>query len=164
MSGPSHAYVLHRTPNRLRMKVPDRRGDRAFFRSLQRTLSLHPDVFRVEVNPRSASVIVRCQGNFDLASINNPFLGLSLVAEAPRRAVASSRPVRPSGNTERGGLDLNSLVVKLALATLRGQLKAQLLEWCLEWAVGALVRVLITQLRPAHRLRPGAPPALLAAA
>ncbi|ACL60561.1 hypothetical protein Mnod_5731 [Methylobacterium nodulans ORS 2060] len=163
MSGPSRAYVLHRTPHRLRVRIPNRRRDQVFFRALQRTLSEHPDVFRVDVNPRTASVIIRCHRSFDPACINNPFLGVILAAEVPQSTAMSPRPASGSARAGASEPDLSAIMVNLALAAIKGQLKAQLLEWALEWAVKVFVRALVTEFRPAPSLRPSPQPALLAA-
>ena len=51
-------YIVHLTPVRLRVKVPEKHRDRSFFESAQEQLSLWPTVERVEVNPATASVLI----------------------------------------------------------------------------------------------------------
>jgi Heavy metal associated domain 2 len=52
------ARVCHFTPNRVRLRIPERRHDRAFFESVKRQLSQWQGVERVEVNPATASVLI----------------------------------------------------------------------------------------------------------
>ena len=51
-------FVCHATAERLRIKVPDRRHDAAFFDRVRERLSGWRSVERVEVNPLTASILV----------------------------------------------------------------------------------------------------------
>ncbi len=52
------ARVAHLTTGRLRVKIPEKRGDEGFFRSVAERLGGWDSIERVEVNPRTASVLV----------------------------------------------------------------------------------------------------------
>jgi hypothetical protein len=51
--------VCHLTTGRLRVKIPEKRRDEAFFKTLEQRLASWDSVERVEVNPLTASVLVR---------------------------------------------------------------------------------------------------------
>lgn len=52
------ARVAHVTSGRLRVKIPDRRGDEPFFRTVEDRLAGWDSVERVETNPLTGSVLV----------------------------------------------------------------------------------------------------------
>ena len=60
------ARIGHLTSGRLRIKIPDRRRDEAFFRTVAARLASWHSVERVEVNPLTASVLVHFS---DLAAL-----------------------------------------------------------------------------------------------
>jgi hypothetical protein len=57
-AGLPEARIAHATPNRVRLKVPARRYDEAFFRTVAERLKGWRNVERVEVNPLTASILV----------------------------------------------------------------------------------------------------------
>ncbi len=56
---PPEASVAHSSAGRLRLKVPERRGDTAFFAELGGKLAAAPQVQEVETNARTASVLIK---------------------------------------------------------------------------------------------------------
>jgi hypothetical protein len=52
------AHVSHRTPGRLRLRIPTRRGQADFFDKLVAELTRQTDVERLEANPLTASVLL----------------------------------------------------------------------------------------------------------
>ena len=55
------AYITHATRGRVRIKIPDRKGDSAYFSSLRERLaglSELPGIQRVEANPLTGSILV----------------------------------------------------------------------------------------------------------
>lgn len=56
--------ISHRSAGRLRIRIPAKRRDEAFFGTVAERLSGWDSVDRVEVNPLTASVLVHC-GNSD---------------------------------------------------------------------------------------------------
>jgi hypothetical protein len=153
------AYIVHCTPKRLRIKIPARRCQDAFFSDLAWRLSQYAGVIKVEGNPLTASLLIAHNGSFDVSTLRHPSLGLDLVdCDGPRPRQVSQRLAdcdRASRASLGGEINLASALVRLAFAAITGQLGVQLLEWCAE----GFVRVLLEETR---RLRPSAPPRLLA--
>ena len=56
---PPEASVAHSSTGRLRLKVPARRGDLAFFAELGGKLAAAPAVREVETNARTASILIK---------------------------------------------------------------------------------------------------------
>jgi hypothetical protein len=53
------AYVVHHTPGRVRLRIPSRRDDVAFFQDIETRLSQCTSVQQVRSNPATAGVLVR---------------------------------------------------------------------------------------------------------
>ncbi len=51
------AYIVHKVNNRLRIKVPSKRGDKDFFSSVEKKFSKHAGGETVVVNPDTASAL-----------------------------------------------------------------------------------------------------------
>jgi copper chaperone CopZ len=49
---------LHSTPGRMRIRVPDRRGDERFSHQIERELIRTPGITRVQSNPLTGSVLI----------------------------------------------------------------------------------------------------------
>jgi len=54
---PAAAYVVHRARGRLRLRIPEHRGDRVFFGGLQERLRALPGIASVTANPVTASML-----------------------------------------------------------------------------------------------------------
>jgi len=61
----ARASIAHRMPGRIRLSIPARRGDDAFFAGLAGQLSGQPDVVRVRPNARAGSLLVEHTGDAD---------------------------------------------------------------------------------------------------
>ncbi|HJU17502.1 MAG TPA: hypothetical protein VJ770_13670 [Stellaceae bacterium] len=128
-AGLPEARISHATPNRIRLKVPARRHDAAFFRTVENRLTGWRHVERVEVNPTTASILVHFSdpvalmheamtGN-DLFQIIYPQEGgdpssrplLSRVQEAAATADGSLR------HWTGGSLDLRTAVFAILLVS-----------------------------------------------
>ena len=57
-SGRPAAYVTHFTPGRVRLRIPARRHDPAFFAEVKTAVEAWPGIQEVQTNPRTASVLV----------------------------------------------------------------------------------------------------------
>jgi hypothetical protein len=142
MSSRNWAFVVHRTPTRLRIKIPERRRQVAYFAALRRVLVEHPDVVGVEVNPLTASVVINCRPGFDLTAPGNRFLGLQVALGGSAAPSAGQTWLRPAALDRRirtlsgGELGLVAFIIKLVVAIVTKQLGPQLIEWGAE----ALVR------------------------
>ncbi len=56
------AFVSHRAPGRIRIRIPGSRGDATYFARLERGLAGIEGVTRLEANPRTGSVLVCHRG------------------------------------------------------------------------------------------------------
>ncbi|UJR86362.1 hypothetical protein [Sandaracinus amylolyticus] len=65
MRAPPDAFAVHRTRRRARLRIPERRGDAAFFAELEGALRAAPGVVEVRADPRTAGVLVRHDGDLD---------------------------------------------------------------------------------------------------
>jgi len=52
------AYICHQTAHRLRLKIPGKRGETAYFTVLRNHFSDWPDIQEVHINPTTASVLL----------------------------------------------------------------------------------------------------------
>jgi Heavy metal associated domain 2 len=52
-----HAYISHRGPGRLRVKIPSRKGDTAYFSELKKLLADCKGTKEYEINPVTGSVL-----------------------------------------------------------------------------------------------------------
>jgi hypothetical protein len=146
MYAKSAAFVVHQTPNRIRIKIPERQGQHAYFAALQRTIGEYPDVIAVNVSPLVASVVIHCRDGFEINSLRHPFLDLELPpASSPPLATLEGRQlVHPGGmhGFSENSIGVNAVLLKLFVATAMGQLGAQIVEWI----IGAFVQTLVCAL------------------
>ena len=161
MHAETPAFVVHRTPTRIRIKIPGRQRQENYFEALKRLLLKHPDVLGVHANPLTASVVVECRQGFDLTVLGPRLLGVE-VLEANAYGPASSRPrylmpLDDEVNTIEIGF--SGLVLKLIVAIATKQVGAQLIEWVIE----AFIRSAMHDANRAAACRwvPTAPPRLL---
>lgn len=136
MHAPTRAFVVHRTPTRIRIKIPKRRRQQAYFAAVERVLVEHTDVVRVHSNPLTAGVIIECRNGFDLTAQHRRFLGLE-VLEAKSLPPTGGRPAHiapPNDEIDAlpGALTFASLALKLIVAITTKQVSVQLLEWVID--------------------------------
>jgi P-type Ca2+ transporter type 2C len=55
---PTPFTYLHSTPGRMRIRVPDRRGDECFSHHVERELGRNPGITQVQANPLTGSVLI----------------------------------------------------------------------------------------------------------
>ncbi len=137
----SKAVIAHRTAGRIRLRIAERRGQIAYFASLQRALADRPGVLDVAVNARTASVIIWCGENFELDR-DAPLVGLHVTGAAPSAAPAADEMRRNLVSADArlraasgGRMGLATFLVKLVAAVAAGQVLAQLFEWAVETLV-----------------------------
>jgi hypothetical protein len=180
--------VVHLTPHRIRIKIPPRERQDAYFAALQRMLEQCPDVVSVHVNALVASIVIHYRDGFEITSVRNCLLDLELAlpddlsASLPARQIASDRRVGGRSKTStsktstsktsssktsssktsssNNSISLVSLIIKLTIAIVTKRLEAVIRELIVE----AVVRVLLPRLYRKPMPRLGAPRALLAAA
>jgi hypothetical protein len=140
------AYIVHRTVGRLRIKVPGQRHNARFFQNLRRQLIDHSEVVEIDVNPRTASVLIKHRAGFDLNVLRNPFLELDFGGTSARprvRPAAEWHVARLDTSIQRltgGEVDLAAFLVKIALAVVTRQPPLQLVEWTAEVLLRAFIK------------------------
>jgi hypothetical protein len=113
----AQAYVVHRTTNRLRLKVPSHKEDEAFFASLRQELLGQRGIVCVDVNPLTASVLIMHDGTLDLR------------AEHGQAKQHGASPVSiATGEPSSRDTALVSLAIKLALVVITQQLSSPIVE------------------------------------
>lgn len=60
------AYLSHVATGRVRIKVPAKRGDEAYFRALETALAARSDIQAVQASPRTGSLLFLHDGSLDL--------------------------------------------------------------------------------------------------
>jgi len=65
---PPEAHIVHRTPQRLRIRIPSKRGDSDYFAGLQSVLLEAGGAEWVEVNPLTASVLIVSSAGVDASA------------------------------------------------------------------------------------------------
>ena len=115
------ACVVHRTPKRLRLKVPPRRHDEAFFAGLQQELIKQRGIISVDLNSLTGSVVIVHDGTLDPRPKERQ----------PRQGRASQVNFAAGrGSTESSNRDANlaSLAIKLVLAAITRELSSLIVE------------------------------------
>jgi hypothetical protein len=85
------AFVAHRTASRLRLRVPSRRGDDAYFSALERTLSQCDHVVSAQGNALTGSIVIRHTCHFDLSPVGFARFGLACSMPAPATKVGKQK-------------------------------------------------------------------------
>ena len=92
------AHVAHRMPGRLRVRVPSRKGDRAYFGRAAERLGGHHGVRSVRVSPRAASVTIEHDGGAEaIARLAREHGLFDLPEAAVVGAIAEAAPARIVG-------------------------------------------------------------------
>lgn len=61
---PPSAYLVHRTGERIRIRIPSKKGDSAYFASIQERLRQYEHVSKTVINPFTGSVLIYYTGDF----------------------------------------------------------------------------------------------------
>ncbi|MBK1618729.1 hypothetical protein CKO42_09835 [Lamprobacter modestohalophilus] len=165
----SIAYQVHRTRERMRLRLPDRRHDEAFFAELCEQLTALPGIVEVSGNPSTAGLLIR----LDPTQAQDP--RLAIAATGRLQIVDGPPPLSPGLNAVRraadridrsleeqtgGSADLRTLAVLLLIVLAMGQvLRGQLLAPAasLLWYAFELLRFIPTiPEEPEPRQRPAA--------
>ncbi|MCS6878939.1 MAG: hypothetical protein RMK73_05760 [Geminicoccaceae bacterium] len=151
MAEPEPARIVHRLPGRVRLRIDRRRYDTAWFDALALELALSERVRSVEVNPRTASVLVYHEGPLEPLLDELAARGFVRVESlAPREIPVAQRLAERAGALDdrlrratAGELDLRgaALLALLLLAlvqVIRGQVAGPAVS--LLWYASNLVR------------------------
>ncbi len=109
---------MHELPGRLRVRVPARQGDRAYFADVAETFDLFREVLAAEGNPRTGSILIRHEATsarvWAFAETHRLFVPETAQAPAPGaldRMLADARQIDGWFRRSSGGeLDLGTLV------------------------------------------------------
>ena len=144
------AYIVHRLPGRLRLRIRDRRQDPDYFAAVRRELEAVPGIDSVRVNGNTGSILL-LHPQVPHAQLASRLRELELfeLAVGPEPAVPALASVRSmiselnqavdSGSS--GGVDLRALVVLAGLAiAIRQMMRGELLGPALPllWSVAEL--------------------------
>jgi hypothetical protein len=147
-----NGYAVHRTRQRLRLRVPDKRGDSQWFVEAAEVLERLAGVDRVEAAPLSASLILYCDTTDGLDERLGHAGVLAFQKRAPAKPTAAQRTQggvswfeRALYDSSQGRVDLRSLVFLLMLGlagvqVIRGQVLVpaiSLFWYAMEMALGA---------------------------
>jgi hypothetical protein len=154
MEARSRAFVVHRTPQRIRIKIPRWERQDDDFAALRRALGKCCGVVCVRVNALAASVVIYCDDEFEIATVRHCFVGVELVLPASgpgpwARQIASAQRVHDHSTR---AISLVGLVVKLAIAIAMRRPDVLLKELILEAVVQALMRQLYRKRMQSPRL------------
>ncbi len=64
------AYILHHMPGRVRLKMPDRVGDPAYFADLEKQLGAFQNFEKLRANPETGSLLMQ-DGRIDLEALSD---------------------------------------------------------------------------------------------
>jgi hypothetical protein len=93
------AIVEHELPGRVRLRVPSKRRDTEWFRSVIQHLANDPNVHEASANPETGGILLRHAGPVDQIALLAPDNGIVDVHRLVRRATPAARPeVLPSGD------------------------------------------------------------------
>ena len=115
-------YIAHRIGDRVRVRIPERKGDAAYFMRVERDLTACERVIYVEANPLTASILLRYAGANDDLRRDAINLGLFAIEEMP----PSVNPVlTATSESDRS----------------TGSLPAAIIEWLVQPARSSIRRV-----------------------
>ena len=144
-----HAYVVHRTANRLRLRVPARKLDHSYFQGLKARLAGFPGVRSVEANPLTGSVLVEHDAEFCYSEFGAA--GLAIRSEehgAVRQDPNHFHAVLHRALAKRDeGSDPHLALAKLAFAAATGRLWSHVLELIIEWCAEAVLKAVLQPMR-----------------
>lgn len=92
------AEIVHRMPGRIRLRVPERRGDEAYFSALSEQISRLDGISHAKANPRTGSIVIEF---FDdersmMQELQNQGLSIEQRVISPPRKNDQSRPFSTS--------------------------------------------------------------------
>jgi hypothetical protein len=110
------AYVSHRLPGRVRLRIAERRGDAAFFHRVGRALSRSAGVTRLETKPATGSVLIEHEGALEPVLDTARAAGLFELAAPPAPATAGEQLARGTALLDREVAALTAGQVNLGAA------------------------------------------------
>jgi hypothetical protein len=114
------AEIAHRTPGRVRLRLPGKCGDASFFIEAGRRIAELEGVTGVTANRHSLSIVIRHDDTFRLESVSQAIAAAALarLAEAP----SAETELPPSQAAVGGrGREVTAMVLQFAVAALFGR-------------------------------------------
>jgi len=84
------AYLVHQISGRMRLRVPDKRGDAGYFKSVTKALSGLAGVEQVVVTPATASILIHHKGGTEAIVAAASERGLFAIDVVPKRSPRQS--------------------------------------------------------------------------
>ncbi len=117
-------YFIHSLPRRTRLKVPKRRGDRAFFTDVERRLGALTGVHAVSARPETGSIVVHHAPEFRWESVRFEAMGIRPTVRTSECTCACPN-CAANGSSE---LDFSTAAVWILKAACSGQIILNLVE------------------------------------
>lgn len=149
---PPKANIVHHAKGRVRLRVPQKRYDEAFFQEISRRLVTCDTVKHVQVNPRSASVLILYDGDVptllqqafqvgvtELLDIQFPSPPVPLTQQLANRlkTVDAAIARRTHGGIDGGAVVVSLLIVAAGVELARGRVFGAIpMLWYAGQAVG----------------------------
>jgi len=102
------AYVKHRLPGRVRLKIPQKKGDVGYFDRIAKLFANCPGITQLQLNPAAASVLICHTAETQLGNITDfaQANALFTVAEPPEESVPKPQlPIATLTSVKLGRLD-----------------------------------------------------------
>jgi hypothetical protein len=99
------AYIEHQVPGRLRLRIPERRGDVAFFQRVVEALSKLTDIKELDGSPLTGSVRIRHSGTAEAIAAAAAKEGLFEIGKRDGGAQPKKPPKEPASPGDAGMLD-----------------------------------------------------------
>ena len=112
------AYVEHQIPGRLRLRIPERRGDVAFFQRVVGALSKVPDVTELDGSPLTGSVRIRYSGTSEAIAAAAAKEGLFEIRKRDGEAQPKKPPKEPASPAPHGDAGMLSISIATGLSGL----------------------------------------------
>ena len=146
------AYVAHRTPTRVRLRIPSRQKDVEFFADLARQLRAAEGIVSVEENAVTSSIVIVSWNGFDWSSVSLADFGLAVAYGAlspgvggALRASTSLSPASPAYQfTALNRGSEAELVAQLAPLIFAREPTVALTQWTCETILKLLFRCLLS--------------------
>lgn len=103
------AHLIHHTRERIRLRIPERRGETAFFEKVVGELAGYPGIDRIETNPVTGSVLLSPAVELAPLAEKAERIGLFTLAAS---ATATTLPL--AAGLARGFQDLNGQLRQLS--------------------------------------------------
>jgi hypothetical protein len=147
------AYVAHRTPTRVRLRVPSRHNDAEFFAGLGHQLRAWDGIVSVEENAVTSSLVIISQRGFDWSTLRLADFGLAVAYGAAVAPSATTGALRVSTNLKPLGatcpltapdrLSDGDLVAQLAPLVFAREPALALTQWTVETVLKSMFRCLL---------------------